>query len=217
MRLFRVLPMLLITGLLLSACSLTESPSQKIYTLAEKSASKEKDFNQVQKPLVDAEEKEQAIYNQLVTLDKNNVKQTAKLSDQAVQSVENRGRLLKKEKKSIDNAYNTFKQAVPEINKIKDVKLKNKAKQMADTMKARYKDYQILHNEYSEALKDDRKLYELFKDKNLKIETLQTQLEKVNNHYKAISKDKETFNKATKIFNQQKKTFYDAADINNKK
>lgn len=202
-------------GLIMAGCQLNflKNPCEKIYHQLEKSASEEKEFNQVQKPLVDAEGKEQTLYNQLVNVDKNNDKKTSQLSQQAIQSVEKRSRLIKKEKDSIDKAYQTFKKILPQISKIKDDEAKQEAERMANTMSTRYKNYQKLYNDYQSALTDDRKLYELFNDQKLKADTLQKQLEKVNSHYQTIDKDKDAFNKATKTFNQQKKIFYNVADI----
>lgn len=199
---------------LLVSCSNDKSVSQKIFKHAEKAAQLENGFNNQQKPLLDAEKKEQSLYNQIIALDMSKYNKIVTLSNEALDSIKHREDLLSKEKKSIDDAYKEFQKVKPLISELSNKDLKAKANTLYTSMVNRYKTYQNLHDAYQTSLSEDKKLYNMLKDKNLSIDTLQKQIDTVNKSYKTINDDKDKFNKYTGTFNKEKKDFYKAAGIN---
>lgn len=210
---FKIL-IVLLTIVLVASCSKEKNTSQEIFNHLEKAAELEKGFNNQQQPLVDAEKKEQQLYNQIIALDMSKYNQIVTLSNEALDSIKNREDFLSKEKQSMDQAYQEFLKTKPLIAQLTDKSLKEKANVLYATMVKRYNTYQDLHNAYAASISEDKKLYTMFKDKKLSIENLQKQIDVVNNGYKKINDDKDTFNKYTGKFNKEKKDFYQAAGIN---
>lgn len=200
-------------SLIVTGCSLTQSTGEKIHKQIENSASIEDEFEKVQKPIVKAEQHEKELYGKMIDLDLKKYKEITKLSDEATASANKRQDMIMKEKKSIDKAYDAFKEAEPEMKKLDKKQAKNDADLLVETMKKRHDTFGKLYKNYQDSLDADLKLYDLFKKKDLKIEELQGQLEKVNQFYQGVNTNKEAFNKATKKFNEVKESLYAHADI----
>jgi hypothetical protein len=186
----------------------SETSGDKAFTNLENAANKEDVFNQQQKPLIEEEKAEQDLYKKIMALDLSKYDQIKEYSDEALKHVNKRDELIEKEKKSIDDAYNAFKEAVPYLKKTDNKDALPHAKNMIDDMTKRYQAFQDLYTAYKESIKLDTSLFTMLKDKNLTKDDLSKQLGKVNDAYKKVDQQKDIFNELTQSFNKEKRKFY---------
>ncbi|OEH92994.1 YkyA family protein [Bacillus solimangrovi] len=201
-------------SLIISGCSLGGSPEEKMYEHMEKSVTLEEVFQQQQEPLVKLEEQEQKLYEQIKGLSMTEFSQIQKLSDQAIEIVEQRKEHLLKEKESIEASKEEFAKVQPFIEKIEDDVVKGKANELYNVMEQRYVAYQTLFDQYEKALTLDKELYEMFKQEDLTLEATQQHVEKINENYKSVIEANENFNKQTEQYNLLKQEFYKSTDLN---
>ncbi|WP_408010820.1 YkyA family protein [Pseudalkalibacillus sp. A8] len=194
-----------------SGCTIGESPAEKMYEHLEQTVSLESGFAEVQEPLIEAEQKEQELFNEMLGLSMKEIDKIKKLADEAIGLADSRGELITKEKESIDSAYEEFKSVNGLVDEIDEDTLKKKANELVETMEKRYKSYDDLHNVYMEALNMDRELYEMMKKEDLAIEDLKSRTEKLNKKYEEVLKSQDAFNNLTDQYNEKKKAFYKEA------
>ncbi|MCF6136938.1 YkyA family protein [Pseudalkalibacillus berkeleyi] len=200
-------------GLLVSGCSVGQSTEEKIHEHLEETVSLEKGFGEVQQSLVDAEQKEQKLFNEILALSMKDIDQITKLADQAIVSAETRQKHIKQEKESIQSAYNNFK-TVKELSKeIEDEKVQTAADHLIETMDQRFESYQGLHKAYVKALEKDLELYELLKKEDLSLDELKKHTETLNKHYEEVLTKQDKFNSLTDQYNEKKKSFYKQAGL----
>ncbi|MBW8348691.1 YkyA family protein [Bacillus sp. IITD106] len=195
----------LLLSVFLSACSSNED---HIYQTLEATAAKETDFEKQQQPLTKLETNEKKLFDQILDLGMKDFEQISKLADDALANLKQREEHLKKEKESIEKAKEEFKLAAEEFNKIKDEKLKQKANELQEIMNTRYESYEKLYSAYMNGLAEDRKIYEMIKNEDLKLEDLQTQIEASNKAYENVVELNSQFNDQTEKFNKAKVKFY---------
>ncbi|MFC4617197.1 YkyA family protein [Camelliibacillus cellulosilyticus] len=204
-----LLTFILLFALSLSACG-ANKPEEKAYNYLEKAAANEEDFNKAQEPLVKEEQKEQDLYEKIMKLNTSKRDQIVEYSDQALKSIDKRKKLIDQEKKSIDDAYHTFKKALSPLKEAGKNKGQSHVNALIQAMEDRFHAYESLYKAYGDSITNDQKLFNLLKEKDISIESLQQQLDKVNGSYKKIDTLKATFNQYTKTFNREKKAFYKA-------
>ncbi|MCM3568743.1 YkyA family protein [Neobacillus mesonae] len=200
-----------------SGCSQKNNAVEDIYQVLEKTVAKEKVFEEQQEPLVRLEKKEKEMYDQIIHLGMKQYDQIVKLSDQALSSVEKRKDLMEKETESIKESESEFRKIGELKEKLEDPDLKKITEELSDIMMKRYRAHEELYKEYSVALENDKKLYEMFKNKNLPLSALEEQVKKINVMYKRISTANENFNQLTEQYNAKKAAFYKKADLTTKK
>ncbi|XJZ28344.1 YkyA family protein [Bacillota bacterium Lsc_1132] len=212
----RVLLLLSTVVLLLSGCFQQQTPSEKMYSVLEKVVTAEKSFAEQQDPLAAAESKEEKIYNQIIGLGMKQYDQIVKLSDEALALTKKRQQLMEKETESI-------KESEKQFQKVKDLKaeldkeaLKQQANQLYDIMEKRYKAHDNLYKEYTKGITYDRQLYQMLKDKNVSMDDLEGQINKLNDSYKKIVDANNKFNDLTKQYNAKKMQFYQTAGLKTK-
>jgi len=194
-------------AILLSGCN-DRKPDKQAFNYLEKAAKEEEGFNKEQKPLLKEEKKEQSLYNKIMALDTKDAKKIKSYSDEALSSLDKRQKMIDDENKSLTSAYKTFKKAVPYMKEIKKEKAAKSVQQLIDNMKKRYTAFQSLYKSYQSSITADKKLFTLLKDKNVKTEDLQKQLQTVNQTYQKIEENKKAFNAYTETFNDEKQVFY---------
>ncbi|MDQ0177004.1 YkyA family protein [Bacillus chungangensis] len=198
---------------LLSGCFHMTSPEETIYTIFEKTVEKEKDFKELQQPLVELEKKESAIYDQIMELGMKEFTKIKKLADDALLNVDERENMMVKEQEAMNASQEEFEKAKEYIDKIKEKELKKAANDLYILMKKRYQAHEILFDIYKEGLEADRQLYRLFKDEELEYDVLEGQIEVTNTHYAKLLEANNQFNEATEEFNEKKLVFYQQAGI----
>ncbi|WP_236719709.1 YkyA family protein [Neobacillus mesonae] len=202
---------------ILSGCTEKNTAVQDIYDVLEKTVAKEKVFEDQQGPLVALEKKEKEIYDQIIYLGMKQYDQIVKLSDQAISSVDQRKELMEKETASIKESEKEFQKIEALKVKLEDPELRKITDELYDIMMKRYQVHNELYKEYSDALENDKKLYEMFKNKNLPIKDLEEQVKNLNQIYNRISDANESFNGLTEQYNEKKQAFYKKAGLTEKK
>jgi hypothetical protein len=207
-----LLTIFLLTAGLLSGC-FSESPEEKISSILEESVKKEKVFEEQQTPITDSEKKEKELYGKIIGLSMKEFDQIVALSDDALQNLADREKLINKERKSIEESQKQFSKMNDVIKDIDDKDIQKKARALQDTMEKRFAAHKELYQSYNQSLAKDKELYQLFKKKDLKMEELQTQIDSINSAYEDVIKANEKFNVATQKYNKEKKNFYESTDL----
>ncbi|TMU88412.1 hypothetical protein FGG79_07490 [Bacillus sp. BHET2] len=189
------------------------SPEENMYNVLEETVSKEGKFVEVQKPLQELEEKEKEIYTKIMDLGMKEFDQIEKLSDEALENIEKRKEYIDKERASMSEAKEEFAKADEYIDKLENKDLKKQAKKLNETMDERYQLHEKLTSSYLEALTLDKKLYNMFKKKDLTMEELEKQIASINEQYEKIVKFNEGYNNKTEEFNKQKQEIYSKAEL----
>jgi predicted patatin/cPLA2 family phospholipase len=121
---------------------------------------------------------------------------------------------MEKETNSIKQSEKEFTKAANIKDKFEDRSLTKIANELYEIMMERYKAHDELYIQYNEALKNDKALYEMFKNKNIPLEDLEAQVNKLNETYKKIYDANEKFNLLTEQYNDKKLSFYKRAGLN---
>lgn len=203
--------------IILAGCSNEKTPVEKMHTILENVVAKEKSFEEQQEPLVSLEKKEKELYDQIIALGMKDYDKIVKLSDEALSLTEQRKKHMEKETNSIKESEQEFKKAAEIKEEFEDADVKRAANELYDTMMERYRAHEALQSEYSQAIENDKQLYQMFKDKNLPLEQLEAQVTKVNETYKKVFAANENFNKLTEQYNGLKLIFYEKAELTAKK
>lgn len=197
-----------------AGCSFGDKPAEKIYTHLEEAAMLEQDFTEQQEKIVDAEKKEQQLYNEMIEMSMDDFEQIVSLSKQADQLANDRKQWMKEEKDILDEAYQTFTKAQDLVKEIENDELKQSGRQLLEAMENRHETYDKLFDAYMVSIERDRKLYNMFREKELKANDLQDQIDQVNASYKKVNETKDRFNEYTERYNETKKNFYETAELN---
>jgi len=175
----------------------------------------EKEFEDQQDPLVKLEKSEQEIYAKIISLGLEKMDEIKSLSDEALASVAKREEYMNKEEESIQKSKEAFEKVKPIMEDMdEDEKdLKAKADDLYNVMMDRYEVHDQLYANYTTGLNYDKELYEMFKNKDVKIDALEEQINKINEVYQKVLANNEEFNKLTKQYNEQKLDFYKKAGV----
>ncbi|MDQ6596799.1 hypothetical protein E2K98_01710 [Bacillus salipaludis] len=196
------------TVVILSGCFNQKTPVEKIYDILEKVVEKEKGFENQQEPLVALEKKEKATYEKILDLGMKQHDKVVKLADAALAMADKREQYMNEETKSILESKETFQKIKQYTNDLKNPKLKKALEHLYQIMINRYSAHDELNKEYLNALKLDKQLYGLLKNKNLSFEDLEAKVNKVNESYQKVYAANKKFNELTKEYNDQKLAFY---------
>ncbi|WP_082306854.1 YkyA family protein [Bacillus sp. FJAT-27245] len=199
--------------MLLTGCIGKESPESQLYEVMEKAVKAEKQFEAQQDPLIELETKEKAIFDKIMGLGLKEYSQISTLSDEALAIVAKRKEHIELERQSLEQSRQQFEKASAILDKIKKPELKKKAEFLYETMKERYEIHESLFKEYMNALEGDRKLYTSLKAKDVSLENLEGQVNKLNDTYSSILEANEKFNELTEKYNQEKLDFYKLAGL----
>lgn len=197
--------------IMVSGCS--ASPEEEIQSILEAAVQKEKGFEEQQTPITESEKKEKQLYGQIIGLSMKEFDRIVRLSDDALKNIENREELIEKERKSILSAKEEFNKMKDKIKDIEDKKIRQQAIKVKETMDNRYAAHDELYKSYKESLSLDKQLYELFKKEDLKMDTLQEQINKINATYQKVLVANKKFNEETERYNKEKEALYKSADI----
>lgn len=214
---FKKYPFILIVFMLtvgLIGCSdKPNDPTEKMYTILENVVSKEKPFENQQDPLVALEKKEKNLYNQILKLGMKEYGQIVKLADEALASTEKRRELFETETASLKESENEFRKVADLKEDFDNPELGQLADELYQIMENRYRAHDELYRQYTKAINHDKELYGMFKNKDIPLEDLQNQVEKVNDAYQKVYTENEKFNKYTEQYNDKKLLFYKKAGL----
>lgn len=214
---YRFILLLSVLIVIFAGCTKEKTSVEKMYDVLEKVVSAEKEFEEQQNPLVTLEKKEKEIYDQIIKLGMKEYNQIVKLSDEALLLADQRKEHMEKETNSMKESEKEFKKAANIKDKFEDTALTKLANELYEIMMERYKAHDELNIEYNEALKNDKELYEMFKNKDLPLEDLEAQVNKLNETYKRVYTANEKFNMLTEQYNDKKLSFYKQAGLKSSK
>ncbi|HET7657164.1 MAG TPA: YkyA family protein [Bacillales bacterium] len=212
-RLFIAITGLILLSALLAGCTIGNETANKIYNHLEKAVGIEQGFLEYQKQLIDKEQKEQDLYKAIVNLKMDKFDEIVSKSKQASDLASERKRLIQNEKHVMDQAYEEFAKVKPLAKQLKKDTLQNKAEQVIEIMDKRHSVYNNLFDDYVKSIDLDQKLYQMLQNKESKQEDLAAQVNKINDIYKDIEKEKQKFNHYTENYNNAKKDFYKSAGL----
>jgi hypothetical protein len=195
-------------------CSSGPSPEEEVYETLEKVVSLEESFKDQQDPLVELEKSEKAIYDEIISLSAKDFDKIVSLSTEAISLVEERETRINNEHESIQSAKTEFETVDSHIEKIEDTDLKKEAEGLIELMNRRYTAYEELYTNYINALTYDKELYQLFQNEDLSMETLEEQINLINESYEKVITANNQFNEITDAYNKAKVKFYENAELN---
>jgi hypothetical protein len=201
---------------ILSGCAEKKTTIEKMYDVLENVVDKEKVFEQQQEPLVTLEKQEKDVYDQIIKQGMKEYDQIVKLSDEALALADKRKDRLEKETTSLKESEQEFSKVADLKGQLEDPALKELANDLYIIMMKRYEAHRELYKQYSLALQYDKELYQMFKNKNLPLEDLEAQINKLNESYKKVYAANDQFNKYTEQYNEKKLTFYKKAGLKTK-
>ncbi len=211
-RRFLILLLGIVLAVSAAGCS-NKTPEEESYDLLEELASIEQGYEEQHQPLQKLEAEDNEIYAQIIELGMKEMDQITSLSDEAIEGIEKREELMKKEKESINQSRERFSEFDELIGKLSDEKAQKEAAELQDIMQQRYEDYDELYDLYLASLAEEKKLYELFKNENATRDQFETQIESVNKAYSALTEANNQYNEQTEKYNDKKMSFYNLAGI----
>lgn len=212
----RILLIVVAIIFILSGCAEKKTTIEKMYDVLENVVDKEKVFEQQQEPLVTLEKQEKDVYDQIIKQGMKEYDQIVKLSDEALALADKRKDRLEKETTSLKESEQEFSKVADLKGQLEDPALKELANDLYIIMMKRYEAHRELYKQYSLALQYDKELYQMFKNKNLPLEDLEAQINKLNESYKKVYAANDQFNKYTEQYNEKKLTFYKKAGLKTK-
>ncbi len=201
---------ILVLLLLLTGCSSVED---KLYKTLETAVSIEKEFDKHQKSLTALEVKEKELFDKMLTLGMKEFEQITKLADEALENLNQREELVKKEQDVMAKSRKEVTKAKNYIDKINDDRVKEKALQVYEITDERFESHAQLVTAYEQLTIEDRKIYELMKEKELELEQLTEQIDRANEALENVKAASDEFNKQTETFNEMKIQLYKEAGI----
>ncbi|PHE15697.1 hypothetical protein COF59_11075 [Bacillus pseudomycoides] len=197
---------------LLSGC-LGQKPEANLYVAFENAAKQEKTMYEDTKKLAELEKQGQELYTQITLEGKENNQVVKEKLDQAVTNINDREKVLEKEKATLENAQNEVKSADKYIKKLEDKKLQEQAEKVQDMYKNRAESFKKLHDDYKNSLQLEQELYKMLQAKEEKLKSIQEKVKMLNQSYEQILSNKDRFNTYTNEYNQKKLAFYKQANI----
>ncbi|MGX5615470.1 YkyA family protein [Bacillus toyonensis] len=197
---------------LLSGC-LGQIPEEKLYVAFESATKQEKTMFEDTKKLAELEKQGQELYTQITIEGKENNQVVKEKLDQAIANINDRKKVLEKEKATLENAQNEVKSVDKYIKKLEDKKLQEQAKKVQDMYKNRVESFNKLHDDYKKSLQLEQELYKMLQAKDEKLKSINEKVKMLNQSYEQILSNKDRFNKYTNEYNQKKLAFYKQANI----
>lgn len=183
-----------------------------MYEHFEEAVKIESEIEQLQAPLIEAEEKEMEYFTEMTEIAE--LEELEKIAKEAIESAEKRKQLMDEEKEKIEASYEEFQQAILYIEDIEMEDVKEKAESLVSVMEERYRTYEQLYNYYVDSVEADLVFYEMIYDEDVTIDQLEEQLAKINELYHQINEQNKKFNELTTEYNEMKKRFYEVAELN---
>ncbi|KAA0548098.1 hypothetical protein FZW96_10230 [Bacillus sp. BGMRC 2118] len=206
--------LVLVLAVSMSACQAGPSPQETMYSHLEEAVKLETEFENQQTEMVRLETKEKEIYDQIMTLGLKEIEKIEQLSTEALMVTEERRTGLNKEYESIQKSKQEFENTLEIVEEVEGEQLRKSAKSLVELMKTRYSTYEELFEAYGESIELDKQLYIMFQNKDLTLEQLEEQIQKVNSSYERVLTLNEKYNEITNKYNANKKRFYEEAGLN---
>ncbi|MDF2065656.1 YkyA family protein [Bacillus sp. Cr_A10] len=194
--------------LFLSACSFGQQTEEKLSNILTELYESESDYRAVQSELIAIEKKEQANFQSMMELTKDQKEELTKQVGETSKLLEERLVLVEKEAASITKASEKLKQLQTLISETKDESEKANLEKMEEALKNRYAAYDALTEEYNSLASLQEELYNLLITEEAEVKTIQNKVAEVNKQNEVVKKAVEKFNELTTQLNKVKEDIF---------
>lgn len=194
--------------LFLSACSFGQQTEEKLSNILTELYDSESDYRAVQSELIAIEKKEQANFQSMMELTKDQKEELTKQVGETSKLLEERLVLVEKEAASITKASEKLKQLQTLISETKDESEKANLEKMEEALKNRYAAYDALTEEYNSLASLQEELYNLLITEEAEVKTIQNKVAEVNEQNEVVKKAVEKFNELTTQLNNVKEDIF---------
>lgn len=201
-------PLFFITG-----CN-NQSAEEKIHKHLEEAVQSEEEIEEGQQEINELKQKEQELYNEILDMDMEQFDQIQELSQEAISTIEVREEKIAEERESMEASEEAFSNVESEVEDLEDETVRALAEEMYTIMEERYEAYYHFSDVYQSSINQEKTLYELLQQEDLKQETLTEHINELNDTYKQTIDLNEQFNQLTVAYNEAKRAFYDASSLN---
>lgn len=190
--------------LLLAGCNFGESTEEKLSNILTEIYDQEADYRDVQKELAETESKEQANFQKMMELTKDQKEELTTMVEDTATLLETRLTLVEKEAASINATTEDIKKINTLISETKEASEKETLKKMETSLEERITAYEEVTTNYNELADLQQNLYNMLIDESADITVIQAQVQDVNMHNEVVKKSVEKFNEATARVNEVK-------------
>lgn len=190
--------------LLLAGCNFGESTEEKLSNILTEIYDQEADYRDVQKELAETESKEQANFQKMMELTKDQKEELTTMVEDTATLLETRLTLVEKEAASINATTEGIKKINTLISETKEASEKESLKKMETSLEERITAYEEVTTNYNELADLQQNLYNMLIDESADITVIQAQVQDVNMHNEVVKKSVEKFNEATARVNEVK-------------
>lgn len=187
--------------LLLSACSLGESTEQKLSNILTEIYDLESDYRDVQTQLTEIEQKEQANFQSMMELTKDQKEELTTKVEETSTLLNERLNLLEKESASINKASDKLT-AIDTLISESEESEKKAIQKIDEALKNRYDSYGDLTEQYNSLASLQESLYNMLIEEEADVATIQQQVVEVNKQNEVVQQAVEKFNELTAQLNQ---------------
>lgn len=190
--------------LLLAGCNFGESTEEKLSNILTEIYDQEADYRDVQKELAETESKEQANFQKMMELTKDQKEELTTMVEDTATLLETRLTLVEKEAASINATTEDIKKINTLISETKEASEKETLKKMETSLEERITAYEEVTTNYNELADLQQNLYNMLIDESADITVIQAQVQDVNMHNEVVKKSVKKFNEATARVNEVK-------------
>ncbi|WP_180955379.1 YkyA family protein [Peribacillus deserti] len=199
----RLIKCLLLFAILIALQGCTgKTQEDKIIQTLDKAAAAEKNFNNLQFQLMELENKEKQLYDRMINTNMQEYDSIVNLSNKAITNIQSRNKKLNQENKVMSQSREVFYEIKKPLGEMKE---KRNVQLIYTIMLNRYKAHDKLVEYYRESIQEDLVLYDMFKQKKLEFEELETQIDQINQLYDKVRTENDRFNKLTDRYNKERK------------
>lgn len=202
--------------LLLSACTLGEKTEEKLSNILSETYELESDYRDVQKLLAETELKEQANFQSMMELTKDQKEELTVQVEETAKLLEERLVLVEKEKAAIHQASDKLADFKVLISETKEESEKASIEQVEEALKNRYDAYDNLTVQYTTLADLQENLYNMLIEEDVEISSVQEQVMEVNKQNEVVQQAVQNFNDLTAKLNQVKEEVFTSLQTENK-
>lgn len=183
--------------LLLAGCNFREPTEEKLSNILTEIYELESDYRDVQKELAETESKEQANFQQMMELTKDQKTELTTMVEDTATLLEARLALVEKEAASLNATSDEIQQISTLISDTKEATEKESLKQMETALSERIQAYGEVTTTYKELAVMQQDLYNMLVDESADVTAIQEQVQEVNAVNELVQQSIQKFNDAT--------------------
>lgn len=197
--------------LVFTGCRMS-SPEEEIFTLFERAAEAERNFEEYGLRKVELEQKEEALYEQIAQRGEGN-QYLQSIIEEIKESITERKGLIEKQSQLIKSSYEETAELEALVGGIKNPTVKEKAQQVQALYGKRYEAFMELEGNYLLTIQLEKQLFSDLKDEPQDLENINDMISTINEEFSRNISFQKTFSYLTSQLNDAKRIFYTAAEI----